>query len=127
MSAKKKRFSRMQSMFADALEVPEEIALDLPRVTLLGNISLEVENHKGIISYSAKEVRLRVNDGYLIARGNNFKLRSIRKTDVSLEGEINNLAIILDAESESDFNNGWLNQEDLEKLLQEELAEQTEE
>lgn len=117
----------MQSMFADALEVPEEVALDLPRVTLVGNISLEVENHKGIISYSAQEVRLRVSDGYLIARGNNFKLRSIRKTDVSLEGEINNLSIVLDAEGETEANNGWLNQEDLENLLQEELAEQTEE
>ena len=63
----KKRLLHMQSLFAEALEVPEELALDLPRITLLGNISLEVENHKGIISYSAREVRLRVSDGYLIA------------------------------------------------------------
>lgn len=118
--------NRLRSMFADALEVPEELALDLPRITLLGNLSLEVENHKGIISYSAHEVRLRVSDGYLIARGNGFKLRSISKTEVSLEGEINNLSIVLDAEANNKANNEantWLSHEDLEKLLQEELTE----
>ena len=117
----KKRLLHMQSLFAEALEVPEELALDLPRITLLGNISLEVENHKGIISYSAREVRLRVSDGYLIARGNGFKLRSISKMDATLEGEINNLAIVLDADADN-VNNNWLNQEDLAALLQEELS-----
>lgn len=122
MAAKKskKRLLHMQSLFAEALEMPEELALDLPRVTLVGNISLEVENHKGIISYSAREVRLRVSDGYLIARGNGFRLRSISRTDASLEGEINNLSIVLDAESDND-NNAWLSHEDLTRLLQEEL------
>ena len=117
----KKRLLHMQSLFAEALEVPEELALDLPRITLLGNISLEVENHKGIISYSAREVRLRVSDGYLIARGNGFKLRSISKMDATLEGEINNLAIVLDADADN-VNNNWLNQEDLAEMLQEELS-----
>ena len=117
----KKRLLHMQSLFAEALEVPEELALDLARMTLLGNISLEVENHKGIISYSAREVRLRVSDGYLIARGNGFKLRSISKMDATLEGEINNLAIVLDADADN-VNNNWLNQEDLAELLQEELS-----
>ena len=117
----KKRLLHMQSLFAEALEVPEELALDLPRITLLGNICLEVENHKGIISYSAREVRLRVSDGYLIARGNGFKLRSISKMDATLEGEINNLAIVLDADADN-VNNNWLNQEDLAELLQEELS-----
>ena len=117
----KKRLLHMQSLFAEALEVPEELALDLPRITLLGNISLEVENHKGIISYSAREVRLRVSDGYLIARGNGFKLRSISKMDATLEGEIHNLAIVVDADADN-VNNNWLNQEDLAELLQEELS-----
>ncbi len=113
----------MRAMFAEALEMPEELALDLPRVTLIGNISLHIENHRGIINYSAQEVRLRVSEGYLIARGSGFKLRSISKTDVSLEGEINNLAIVLDADAPPDGPGGWLNSEDLAQLLREELAD----
>ena len=110
----------MRSVLADALEIPEELALDLPRITLVGNLNLNVENHKGIISYAADEVRLRVSDGYLVARGHNFALRSISKTDVFLEGEITNLAIVLDMRGDG----GVLSDADLAALLAEELAEE---
>lgn len=116
MVRKKKHFG---AFFADVLEMPEELALDLPRITLVGNINLNVENHKGIISYSASEVRLRVSDGYLIARGSGFALRSINKTDIFLEGEISNLAIVLDNKGDG----GVFGNEDLAALLQEELAD----
>lgn len=112
----------MRSVLADALEIPEELALDLPRITLVGNLNLNVENHKGIISYAADEVRLRVSDGYLVARGHNFALRSISKTDVFLEGEITNLAIVLDMRGDG----GVLSSADLAALLAEELAEEAE-
>lgn len=125
MAAKNSKIKKpgqfMRAMFAEALEMPEELALDLPRVTLIGNVSLHIENHRGIINYSAQEVRLRVSEGYLIARGSGFKLRSISKMDATLEGEINNLAIVLDADADN-TNNNWLNQEDLAELLQEELS-----
>lgn len=119
MRAKNSKKQLMRRMMADVLEFPEDLALDLPRITLVGNINLNVENHKGIISYTANEVRLRVSDGYLIARGSNFSLRSISKTDVFLEGEISNLAIVLDSQGDG----GVLSDDDLAKLLAEELAE----
>lgn len=87
----------MRRMMADVLEIPQDLALDLPRITLVGNLNLNVENHKGIIGYTKEEVRLKVSDGYLIARGHNFSLRSISRTDVFLEGEINSLQIVLDS------------------------------
>ena len=108
----------MRSLFAEVLEIPEELALDLPKITLVGNLNLNVENHKGIISYSSQEVRLRISDGYLIARGSGFALGSISRTDIFLEGEISSLAIVLDMNGDG----GVLSNDDLEALLREELA-----
>lgn len=108
----------MRSLFAEILEIPDDLALDLPRITLVGNLNLNVENHKGIISYSRQEVRLRISDGYLIARGSGFALRSISRTDIFLEGEISSLGIVLDMNGDG----GVLSGEDLEALVREELA-----
>ena len=116
--SQKKRAVR--GVFADVLEIPEELALDLPRITLVGNINLNVENHKGIISYAPDEVRLRVSDGYLIARGSGFALRSVSRTDVFLEGEISNLAIVLDSQGDG----GVLSDADLAALLAAEMADE---
>lgn len=117
--ARRKKQPLMRRMMAEVLEIPEDLALDLPRITLVGNINLNVENHKGIISYTADEVRLRVSDGYLIARGLGFSLRSISRTDVFLEGEINSLQIVLDSLGDG----GVLSDDDLARLLAEEAAE----
>lgn len=117
--ARRKKQPLMRRMMAEVLEIPEDLALDLPRITLVGNINLNVENHKGIISYTADEVRLRVSDGYLIARGRGFSLRSISRTDVFLEGEINSLQIVLDSLGDG----GVLSDEDLARLLAEEAVE----
>lgn len=111
---------KMRAIFADMLEIPEELALDLPRITLVGNINLNVENHRGIISYSTEEVRLRINDGYLIARGSGFALRSVSRTDIFLDGEISSLSIVLDAEG----NGGRVSGEALAELLKEEVAKE---
>lgn len=111
----KKKQPLMRRMMADVLEIPQDLALDLPRITLVGNLNLNVENHKGIISYSANEVRLRVSDGYLIATGRGFALRSISRTDVFLEGEIMALRIVLD----SPGDDGELTDEELAELLRE--------
>ena len=32
--------------------------MDLPRITLIGNLQLFVENHKGIIEYSDSRIRI---------------------------------------------------------------------
>lgn len=109
---------KMRSLFTDILELPEEISLDLPKIVLLGNQRLSVENHKGIISYGKNEVKLRVNDGYLVALGNNFVLKGINQTDLFLQGEILNLRMILDNNQEDiDLC------EDLATLLAEEAQE----
>jgi len=50
---------------ADLLELPRDIVLDLPKITLLGNLQLYIENHKGIIEYSTSLVRVNTKQVYL--------------------------------------------------------------
>ena len=78
----------------------------MPRVTLIGNIKLSVENHKGIIDYSEEEIRLRVNDGFLTAKGHHLVLKNISAEEVLLQGEITEMAILLDQPRETPAA-GW--------------------
>lgn len=98
---KNRRGGRWGNLFADVLEMPEELAMDLPRVTLIGNIKLSVENHKGIIDYSEEAIRLRVNDGFLTAKGHQLVLKNISAEEVLLQGEITEMAILLDQPRET--------------------------
>lgn len=73
---------------AGILEIPQDITLDLPRITMLGNKQLLVENHKGIIEYTSSLVRIKLNQGELIIAGKNLMLGNLQMEQILVEGTV---------------------------------------
>ncbi|MEG6585824.1 sporulation protein YqfC [Dendrosporobacter sp. 1207_IL3150] len=83
-SPKKGRLQRL----AGLLEIPQDIVMDLPRITMLGNKQLLVENHKGIIEYTPSLIRIKLNQGELIVSGANFTLGNLQIEQILVEGTV---------------------------------------
>lgn len=75
-------------VLASLLELPDDIVLDLPRMTMLGNKQLLVENHKGIIEYSTALVRIKLSQGTLVIHGEQLSLGSLQQEQILVEGII---------------------------------------
>lgn len=73
---------------AGMLEIPQDIVLDLPRITMLGNKQLLVENHKGIIEYTPSLVRIKLNQGELLVTGENLMLGNLQIEQILVEGTV---------------------------------------
>jgi len=73
---------------AGMLEIPQDIVLDLPRITMLGNQQLLVENHKGIIEYTPSLVRIKLNQGELLVAGQNLMLGNLQIEQILVEGTV---------------------------------------
>lgn len=73
---------------ATFFEIPQDIVLDLPRITMLGNKQLLVENHKGIIEYTGQIVRIRLNEGELTICGAGMMLGNLQYEQILIEGTI---------------------------------------
>ena len=71
---------------AGILEIPQDIILDLPRITMLGNKQLLVENHKGIIEYTPSLVRIKLNQGELLVTGKFLTLCNLQLEQILVEG-----------------------------------------
>jgi sporulation protein YqfC len=85
---------RLQKKLANLLEIPDDIVLDLPRITLLGNMQMLVENHKGIIEYTNKNVRIRLKRGELVIVGVGLLLGNLQAEELIVEGEITELRFV---------------------------------
>jgi sporulation protein YqfC len=85
---------RLQKKLASLLEIPDDIVLDLPRITLLGNMQMLVENHKGIIEYTNKNVRIRLKRGELVLVGVGLLLGNLQAEELIVEGEITELRFV---------------------------------
>jgi sporulation protein YqfC len=86
-----KRGVRLGRRLADLLEIPEDIVLDLPRVTLVGNLQLVMENHRGIVEYGPERVRLALAQGELVVSGSDLALVSLSEEEIIVEGQISRI------------------------------------
>lgn len=81
---------RLQRL-AGLLEIPQDIVMDLPRITMLGNKQLLIENHKGIIEYTPSMIRVKLNQGELVIGGTDLTLGNLQIEQILVEGTVGEL------------------------------------
>jgi len=83
-----KHRERIGKVVADLLEIPKDLALDLPRITLLGRDELNVENHRGVIEYSSNRLRINLSRGFLEIEGRQLEIAALMPEEIAIVGEI---------------------------------------
>lgn len=73
---------------AKILDIPQDVVLDLPRITMLGNKQLLIENHKGIIEYTSSLVRAKLSQGEIYIFGDSLSLGNLQAEQILVEGTI---------------------------------------
>ncbi|AKM19729.1 sporulation protein YqfC [Geobacillus sp. FSL K6-0789] len=90
----KKWRQQMKRWMAEKLELPADIVMDLPRITMVGHIHIYIENHRGLLAFSDKELRLLLRNGQLLVRGEQFVIKTILPEEILLEGKISQVVYI---------------------------------
>lgn len=84
----KRLVRQTQMLMTEVLGLPKDLIMDLPRVTMLGNIQLTIENHKGIITYTETDIRIAISKGELGISGQKLVLRTIVFDEIVVDGII---------------------------------------
>lgn len=85
---RKRNRTPMREKVAEAMELPKEIALSMPKITVLAGKEASVENYKGIIELSREKIRLYTAAGILSLTGENLDISAITDEDVTILGAI---------------------------------------
>ena len=78
----------IKEKIANLFELPKDVVLDLPRISIIGNLELNIENHRGIIEYEQEIIRIRIQDGQVIISGKELIIESLTKSEVGIKGYI---------------------------------------
>ncbi|MDD4253552.1 MAG: sporulation protein YqfC [Methanoculleus horonobensis] len=87
----KKKIKRQVSEF---LEIPGDVMLDLPKIVLVGNIKIFIENHRGILEYTTEKVRVNVMEDEVAITGENLLLRNVLPDELCVEGKIKSVSFL---------------------------------
>ncbi|MCX7710297.1 MAG: sporulation protein YqfC [Clostridia bacterium] len=85
---------KLKEKVTEILELPKEIVLNVPRLTLIGNGNLLIENYKGIIEYDDKRVRVNTGSGIIKIVGDRLVIKEITSEDIMIDGEIQAMEFI---------------------------------
>jgi len=84
---------KLHRLTATLLDMPEDVVFELPRMTLIGDRQLYIENHRGVIHFSEDLLRLSLSKGELEVTGTGLIIRTIWTDEVFVEGVIKGIQL----------------------------------
>lgn len=79
---------RLRRLAVGVLDLPQDVVLEVPRITMIGHLQMYIENHRGVLHFNDKELRLLLTRGQLLIQGEQLVIRAILPEEVLLEGRI---------------------------------------
>ena len=70
------------------LEMPNDLELTLPRITTVGNKSINIENYMGILEYSDKKIRIQAKGNEIRIAGEDLLIKFVTRDEISINGAI---------------------------------------
>lgn len=88
MAARPRKLEGAAHRLAERLELPKDVFFDLPRVVLIGNLQVSVENHRGLLSYDGKTLSLALQTGRLVVRGQDLVVGFVGSSELTVTGRL---------------------------------------
>ena len=88
--------SLMRNVLTTTFELPQDVLMDLPRITMIGQLHVYIENHHGLAKFQDNELLIFLRTGSLQIKGENFVLKTILPEEILLEGKIMELKYVND-------------------------------
>ena len=85
---------KVREKFAEITNLPKEIILNIPKITIVGNRDMIIENYKGIVEYESGRIKLNTGAGIIEITGKELVISEITSEDAIISGSINSLEFI---------------------------------
>lgn len=83
--------NKKRNQIVESLELPKDILLGLPLLSLTGNLELAVENHRGLLVYNSNEISIRTKSMRINMTGKNLSVYEYGKDLLVIRGRINHI------------------------------------
>lgn len=90
----KKSESKKKESIIDTLGLPKDICLGAMKVTLTGNREAWIENYRGILEYTDKQILLQGKNGQVCFEGNHLQIEYYTNEDMKIGGCFSNVKFL---------------------------------
>ena len=81
------RLYRTKEVIAEKLDLPRDIVLNIPKITVIGDNEITIENHKGVVLFEEKEIKINSNVGLISIYGRGFEILFMGGSTLTVSGK----------------------------------------
>lgn len=90
---KRPRQAGWMERVCSAFDLPADVLAGLPRIELVGDRELRMENHKGILAYGTEEIHVSAGAYGVRILGEGMELRAMTGTELLVTGRITSVTL----------------------------------
>lgn len=83
----KERIEKTREILAEKLDLPKDVILNLPKITIIGNNEITIENHKGIILFERTIIKINTKVKIVNIEGEDFEILYIGDSTITISGK----------------------------------------
>lgn len=78
-----------------AFDVPTEIVKNLPKIVMIGNQELNIENFSKLIEYTPQQIKMSTASGTLVVSGNHLEIYKMTMEYIIIRGYVVQISFIV--------------------------------
>lgn len=79
---------------ADAANMPKDVMLGVPIVTLTGHYEAAIENYRGILEYTDTLIRMKCRDGQIKISGRKLEIAYYTNDEMKITGHVEKIEYV---------------------------------
>lgn len=83
---------RTKQSIADKLDLPRDVILNMPKITVTGDNEIIIENHKGVVLFGESQVKINSGVGLISIFGSRFEILFMGGSTITIGGKFKSIA-----------------------------------
>jgi sporulation protein YqfC len=88
------KFYKAKETIAEKLDIPRDIVMNLPKITVTGDNEIIIENHKGVILFEERQVKINSTIGMIEINGSRFEVLFMGGNTLTLSGKFKSITYV---------------------------------
>ncbi|MGG7145044.1 sporulation protein YqfC [Clostridium nigeriense] len=86
------KMEKSREILVEKLDLPKDVMLNLPKITIIGNDEITIENHKGIILFERNIIKINTKVKIIDIEGENFEILYIGDSTITISGKFKSIS-----------------------------------
>ena len=87
-----RKIEKSREIIAETFDLPKDIVLNVPKITIIGNDEITIENHKGIILFERNVIKVNTKVKAINIEGENFERLYIGDSTITISGKFKSIS-----------------------------------